>query len=172
VPIRKPMSGELDYTSGFGMRRDPFVRSLAMHTGLDFRADTGEPARATAAGSVTHAGWNGGYGNMVEVNHGNGLSTRYGHMSKIEVKVGQHVVIGQTIGRIGRDTVICDHHALGRRRAVLRAPAGSPALASFGPVHNRIYCVRHSGVSTKCECVLIGRFLRPVSSGASVQSPD
>ena len=60
VPIRKPMTGDLEATSGFGMRTDPFLRAPAMHTGLDFRADTGEPARATAAGTVTVAGWSGG----------------------------------------------------------------------------------------------------------------
>jgi len=57
--------------------------------------------RVTANGTVTIASWQGGYGNMVEVDHGNGLSTRYGHMSKIDVKVGQHVRIGETIGEIG-----------------------------------------------------------------------
>src|SRR5437879_2958434 len=66
VPIRKPMTGELEATSGFGVRSDPFLRGPAMHTGLDFRADIGEPARVTAAGTVTLAGRNGGYGNMVE----------------------------------------------------------------------------------------------------------
>lgn len=101
VPIRKPMNGELESTSGFGMRNDPFVRSLAMHTGLDFRADTGEPARATAAGTVTMAGWNGGYGKMVEVDHGNGFATRYAHLSAIDVEVGQTVRIGQIVGRVG-----------------------------------------------------------------------
>ena len=77
------------------------MRGPAIHAGIDLRGDQGDPVRVTATGTVTTAGWNGGYGNMVEVNHGNGLSTRYGHMSKIEVKVGQHVAIGQTIGRIG-----------------------------------------------------------------------
>src|SRR6185503_3484687 len=67
VPIRKPMTGELESTSGFGMRNDPFIRAPAMHTGLDLRADIGEPARATAAGTVTIAGWNGGYGKLVEI---------------------------------------------------------------------------------------------------------
>ena len=101
VPIRKPMTGELESTSGFGMRNDPFLRSLAMHTGLDFRADTGEPARATAAGTVTMAGRNGGYGNMVEVDHGNGFATRYAHLSAIDVEVGQTVRIGQVVGKVG-----------------------------------------------------------------------
>jgi murein DD-endopeptidase MepM/ murein hydrolase activator NlpD len=101
VPIRKPMTGELEWTSGFGMRADPFIRAPAMHTGLDIRADTGEPARATAAGTVTMAGWNGGYGKMVEVDHGNGFATRYAHLSAIDVEVGQAVRIGQVVGRVG-----------------------------------------------------------------------
>ena len=101
VPVRKPVIGEVDMSSPFGMRMDPFMRGPAIHAGIDLRGDQGDPVRVTATGTVTTAGWNGGYGNMVEVNHGNGLSTRYGHMSKIEVKVGQHVAIGQTIGRIG-----------------------------------------------------------------------
>jgi murein DD-endopeptidase MepM/ murein hydrolase activator NlpD len=101
VPIRKPMTGELEWTSGFGMRADPFIRAPAMHTGLDIRADTGEPARATAAGTVTMAGWNGGYGKMVEVDHGNGFATRYAHLSAIDVEVGQAVRIGQVVGKVG-----------------------------------------------------------------------
>jgi murein DD-endopeptidase MepM/ murein hydrolase activator NlpD len=101
VPVRKPVIGDVDMSSPFGMRMDPFMKGPAIHAGIDLRGDAGDPVRVTANGTVTTAGWNGGYGNMVEVNHGNGLSTRYGHMSKIEVKVGQHVAIGQTIGRIG-----------------------------------------------------------------------
>jgi murein DD-endopeptidase MepM/ murein hydrolase activator NlpD len=72
-----------------------------MHTGLDFRGMTGEPIRATAAGKVTQAGWSGGYGKLVEVDHGNGLATRYGHLSEIEVTVGQTIRIGQTVGLLG-----------------------------------------------------------------------
>jgi murein DD-endopeptidase MepM/ murein hydrolase activator NlpD len=101
VPIRQPVLGEIDTTSGFGVRLDPFIGRPAMHTGLDFRGTTGDPIRVTAAGTVTAAGWSGGYGKMVEVDHGNGLSTRYGHMSEIDVSVGQHVRIGQTLGRLG-----------------------------------------------------------------------
>ena len=101
VPIRKPLTIELDATSGFGVRNDPFLRGPAMHTGLDFRADIGEPARATAAGTVTLAGRNGGYGNMVEVDHGNGFATRYAHLSAIDVEVGQTVRIGQIVGKVG-----------------------------------------------------------------------
>ena len=101
VPVRKPIGGEIDLSSGFGMRIDPFIRAPAMHTGLDFRGDSGDPVRATANGTVITASWNGGYGKMVEINHGNGFATRYGHLSEISVKVGQTVRIGQTVGRVG-----------------------------------------------------------------------
>jgi murein DD-endopeptidase MepM/ murein hydrolase activator NlpD len=101
VPVRKPVIGEVDMSSPFGMRMDPFVKGPAIHTGVDLRGETGDPVRATAYGSVTVAGWQGGYGNMVEIDHGHGLSTRYGHLSEIGVRVGQSVHIGQTIGKIG-----------------------------------------------------------------------
>ena len=102
VPVRKPgrrrdRSDRLALACGV----DPFVGRPAMHTGLDFRGETGEPIHATAAGTVTCAGWSGGYGKMVEVDHGNGFVTRYGHMSEIDAKVGQPVKIGQVLGRIG-----------------------------------------------------------------------
>lgn len=101
VPVRKPITGPVDMTSPFGVRLDPFLGKPAIHTGIDLRGETGDPVHVTASGRVTRAGWAGGYGNMIEVDHGNGLSTRYGHLSKIEVKVGQHVTIGETIGRVG-----------------------------------------------------------------------
>lgn len=101
VPVRKPVAGEVDMSSPFGVRTDPFLGRPAMHTGIDLRGDTGEPAHATANGKVSFAGWEGGYGRMVEIDHGNGFSTRYGHLSEIDVKVGQEVRIGQTIGKIG-----------------------------------------------------------------------
>jgi murein DD-endopeptidase MepM/ murein hydrolase activator NlpD len=101
VPYRKPVVGEVEFTSGFGVRVDPFIGRPAMHTGLDFRASMGDPARATANGKVVSAGWAGGYGQMVEIDHGNGLSTRYGHLSKIDVKVGQIIKIGQIVGAVG-----------------------------------------------------------------------
>ncbi|HZQ13144.1 MAG TPA: peptidoglycan DD-metalloendopeptidase family protein [Pseudolabrys sp.] len=101
VPVRKPVAGEVDMSSPFGVRTDPFLGRPAMHTGIDMRGDTGEPVHATAAGKVSIAGRDGGYGNMVELDHGNGLATRYGHLSEIDVKVGDHVRIGQVIGKIG-----------------------------------------------------------------------
>ena len=101
VPYRKPVVGEIELSSGFGVRNDPFVGRPAMHTGLDFRASTGDPVRATADGKVTSAGWSGGYGRMVEIDHGNGLATRYGYLSQIDVKVGDVVKTGEVVGEVG-----------------------------------------------------------------------
>jgi murein DD-endopeptidase MepM/ murein hydrolase activator NlpD len=101
VPVREPVTGEIDFSSPYGVRVDPFLHVPAMHTGIDFRGTFGEPIHATAAGTVTSAGWSGGYGQMVEVDHGNGLATRYGHLSEIDVKVGQSIRIGQVVGRLG-----------------------------------------------------------------------
>lgn len=101
VPVRKPVTGEIELSSPFGVRVDPFLHIAAMHTGLDFRGDAGEPIHATAAGTVTNAGWSGGYGKMVEIDHGNGLSTRYGHLSQIDVKIGDAIRVGQVVGRMG-----------------------------------------------------------------------
>ena len=101
VPYRKPVVGEVEFSSGFGVRTDPFLGRPAMHTGLDFRASMGDPVRATANGKVATAGWAGGYGRMVEIDHGNGLSTRYGHLSEIDVKVGDAIKIGQVVGLVG-----------------------------------------------------------------------
>jgi murein DD-endopeptidase MepM/ murein hydrolase activator NlpD len=101
VPVRKPVAGEVDMSSPFGVRTDPFLGRPAMHTGIDLRGEPGEPVHATAAGRVTIAGRDGGYGKMVEIDHGNGLTTRYGHLSEIGVVVGQTVRSGQVIGKIG-----------------------------------------------------------------------
>ncbi len=101
VPVRKPVTGEIDMSSPFGVRMDPFLHRPAMHTGLDMRGDVGDPVRATASGRVSIAGREGGYGNMVEIEHGHGLATRYGHLSEIDVHVGQKVRIGEVIGRVG-----------------------------------------------------------------------
>ena len=101
VPLGSPVIGEADITSPFGMRKHPIFRRMAIHTGIDLRGDTGDPVRATATGKVTIAGRERGYGNMVEISHGNGLATRFGHLSEIKVKVGQVVRIGEIIGSIG-----------------------------------------------------------------------
>ncbi|MFG5117533.1 M23 family metallopeptidase [Methylorubrum sp. POS3] len=101
LPFRQPLPGEIAYTSSFGTRLDPFTRAMALHTGVDMRAEIGAPARATAAGRVTAAEYAGGYGNMVEVDHGRGLVTRYAHLSGTAVSVGQRVEAGTVIGFVG-----------------------------------------------------------------------
>ena len=92
-------SGEI--TSGFGYRADPFTGGGAFHPGLDFRGAFGAPIHAAADGTVSFVGQIRGYGNVVEVSHGNGLLTRYAHMSKTMAKVGQRVAAGDVIGAIG-----------------------------------------------------------------------
>lgn len=101
LPLRRPMMADGGLSSTFGYRVDPFTRGLALHTGIDLRGEYGAPARATAAGTVTLADYAGGYGNMVEVDHGHGLVTRYAHLSAITVVPGQTVAAGQMVGRVG-----------------------------------------------------------------------
>jgi murein DD-endopeptidase MepM/ murein hydrolase activator NlpD len=101
IPVRKPVAGDIDLSSTFGVRVDPFLHVAAMHTGLDFRGEVGDPIHATAAGTVAAASWSGGYGKMVEIDHGNGLSTRYGHLSQIDVDIGDKIRVGQIVGRMG-----------------------------------------------------------------------
>lgn len=97
----------LAFTSNFGIRSDPFRGTAAMHAGVDIPGPVGTPIYATADGIVSHAGLQGGYGNMVELNHGKGIATRYGHLSKILVADHARVTRGQLIalmGSTGRST--------------------------------------------------------------------
>lgn len=100
LPFNNP-SPASDVTSRFGNRLDPFLGRLALHAGIDFRAPTGTRIVATAPGTVTTAGKSGGYGNMVEIDHGNGITTRYAHLSSILVNVGDAISAGEAIGRSG-----------------------------------------------------------------------
>ena len=93
--------GTADVTSTFGPRLDPFLGRPAMHTGVDLRESYGTEVRATARGTVVSAGAAGGYGNMVEVDHGNGLATRYAHLASIRVDVGERVEKGAVVGEVG-----------------------------------------------------------------------
>ena len=88
-------------TSGIGSRPDPMTGSEDFHAGLDIAGEKGQPIYATAAGRVTHAGYQGGYGNLVVVEHGFGLETKYGHLSSYSVRPGQQVKRGDVIGRLG-----------------------------------------------------------------------
>jgi len=102
IPSDKPINASVTFTSAFGVRDDPFHKGAAMHPGIDLAGSYGTPIYATADGTVARAGWNsGGYGNMVELDHGRGIMTRYGHMSAVLVHAGDHVTRGQQIGRMG-----------------------------------------------------------------------
>jgi murein DD-endopeptidase MepM/ murein hydrolase activator NlpD len=102
MPLAMPVIGQsFDRTSGFGPRIDPFTGRIAFHPGLDFAGPWGATVLATAAGVVIFAGNRGDYGNMVEIDHGNGFHTRYGHLSAVTVRTGMEVVRGTPIGRVG-----------------------------------------------------------------------
>ncbi|CAN7708593.1 M23 family metallopeptidase [Mesorhizobium sp. LjNodule214] len=100
LPLANPAPGH-SVTSPFGVRTDPILGTAALHSGMDFRAPIGMAAKVTAPGVVVKASWNGGYGRMVEVDHGNGFATRYGHLSEIDVTVGQKLAAGDVIGKTG-----------------------------------------------------------------------
>jgi len=100
VPSARPVN-TATYTSGFGVRSDPFRGAAAMHAGIDLAGPLGTPVYATADGTVDRAEWFGGYGNMIEVDHGKGLQTRFGHLSRIMVTAGEHVTRGTLIGLMG-----------------------------------------------------------------------
>jgi murein DD-endopeptidase MepM/ murein hydrolase activator NlpD len=101
VPSEKPVRNAA-FTSGYGVRSDPFRGAAAMHAGIDLAGPVGTPIFATADGVVSTAGYNsGGYGNLVKIDHGRGIETRYGHLSTMMVSPGQRIVRGQQIGRMG-----------------------------------------------------------------------
>ncbi len=100
IPQVLPASRE-SISSGFGLRRDPFTGRAAMHSGLDFRGAYGSPIHAAAKGRVVFAGRKSGYGWAVDIDHGNGLMTRYAHMSALNTKVGQRVEAGDVVGKLG-----------------------------------------------------------------------
>jgi murein DD-endopeptidase MepM/ murein hydrolase activator NlpD len=101
LPILSPLKEVERLTSGFGFRRDPFRRTLAFHAGIDFKGPYGEPVLATSDGVVVRAGWDGGYGRLIEITHDNGVTTRYGHLSWVAVSPGQRVKRGDIVGRLG-----------------------------------------------------------------------
>ncbi len=88
-------------SSGFGYRSDPFTGEAALHSGLDFKGPMGAPIYAAAAGTISFVGQRQGYGNCLEIDHGNGLMTRYAHMSAFRGRVGEKIAAGAVIGAIG-----------------------------------------------------------------------
>ena len=100
IPSRTPLNG-LTMTSNYGMRTHPVLGGLRAHKGVDLSAPVGTPIYATADGVVGKAAWFGGYGLYVQLEHGNALETRYGHMSRLNVAEGQHVRKGDVLGFVG-----------------------------------------------------------------------
>jgi murein DD-endopeptidase MepM/ murein hydrolase activator NlpD len=101
VPSDKPVK-TAEFTSGYGIRSDPFRGGAARHQGIDLAAPIGTPIYATADGTILEAGYNsGGYGNLIKVDHGRCIETRYGHLSRILVSPGQRITRGQLIGHMG-----------------------------------------------------------------------
>ncbi len=100
LPIANPVPGKA-ISSRFGSRIDPFKGSYAMHSGLDFKVSYGVNVKATGAGKVIFAGRKGGYGNLVEIQHENGFTTRFAHLSRILVSKGQKIEAGTNIGKVG-----------------------------------------------------------------------
>ena len=96
-----PCPGNFKVVSPFGMRLHPILKVWKMHTGIDIDAKTGDPNVAANGGKVIIAGWDGGYGNTVVIDHGGGISTLYAHASKLLVKVGDIVKQGQIVSRVG-----------------------------------------------------------------------
>jgi len=100
IPSILPIA-KATFSSAFGVRSDPFAGSAAMHAGIDLASPSGTPIYATADGIVGRSEWFGGYGNMVQLDHGKGISTRYGHMSKIVARAGARIKRGDLIGYVG-----------------------------------------------------------------------
>jgi murein DD-endopeptidase MepM/ murein hydrolase activator NlpD len=101
IPSSKPLASMLSLSSGYGVRSDPFRRTAAMHAGIDLPGPLGTPVYATADGVVGRAEWANGYGNLVEIEHGKGIETRYGHLSKLLVSANQRIHRGDLIGLMG-----------------------------------------------------------------------
>jgi murein DD-endopeptidase MepM/ murein hydrolase activator NlpD len=92
---------EVLISSRFGVRSDPFTGHRAFHGGIDFAAPMGTPVRAAHEGVVEFAAWSGGYGNLIAIRHAFGYRTLYGHLQRMDVRVGQRVRMGEVIGRVG-----------------------------------------------------------------------
>ncbi len=99
TPSLNPTNGW--FTSKFGYRRSPFTGRLVMHAGLDIAANPGTPVLAPADGIVSFSGFDGGYGKLISIDHGRGIVTRYGHLSKIYTQIGQKIKRGDMIGAVG-----------------------------------------------------------------------
>ncbi len=156
-------------TSGFGTRYDPFNGGLAQHQGLDMAGSHGEPIYAAADGTVNKAGRANGYGNLVELSHGKGIDTRYGHMSKILVKPGQKVKQGDMIGRMGSTGRSTGTHLHYEVRVDGRAINPKPFLAASSYVLAAQSEASHAQPESATTGGTIGPVL-PEEEGAEVAS--
>jgi murein DD-endopeptidase MepM/ murein hydrolase activator NlpD len=129
----RPVGGRL--TSKFGLRHHPLLGYSRLHKGVDFAAAYGSPVRAAASGSVTGAGWAGGYGRQVRISHGGGLASSYSHLSGLAVAPGGHVSAGQIIGYAGSSGLSTGPHVHYevRRNGVPVDPIGA-GLATSAPL--------------------------------------
>ena len=139
MPSRDPIANSY-ITSGFGGRADPFGGGHQFHKGIDFEADVGDPVLAVADGVVSYSGVRSGYGNVVEIDHGNGYVTRYAHNSRLERQVGDLVRAGQEIakaGSTGRSTGAHVHFEVWQDGVVVdprKFLGHNDALARHGPI--------------------------------------
>jgi murein DD-endopeptidase MepM/ murein hydrolase activator NlpD len=101
LPTGLPVKGNYNLSSGYGLRIDPFTQMMARHEGLDFSAPVGTPIIASAGGVISRAGYEAQYGNMVEIKHAEGFTTRYAHASQLLVRTGQTVKRGDVIAKVG-----------------------------------------------------------------------
>ncbi len=101
LPLGEPIGVPFRETSGYGLRSDPFTRRPAFHAGMDMAAYWNAQIVAAGPGVVTYAGPRSGYGRLVEVDHGYGFKTRYGHLSRVDVKTGDEITMGDIVGRMG-----------------------------------------------------------------------
>lgn len=122
LPLGAPVKTRIRITSPFGVRSDPFLKTPAMHTGIDFGGKMGTPLYATAGGKVIQAGLRGDYGLAVEVDHGLGFSTLYAHLSEVKVKKGDIIEEGTKVGlagSTGRSTGVHLHYELRHNKRAL-----------------------------------------------------
>jgi murein DD-endopeptidase MepM/ murein hydrolase activator NlpD len=142
IPSAMPLHNSVNFTSGFGIRSDPFRGRAAMHAGIDLAGPMGTPIYATADGIVGRSEWNnGGYGNLVEIDHGQGIQTRYGHLSQRIAQAGQRVHRGDLIGLMGSTGRSTGSHLHYEVRIDGRAVNPTPFLQSsntFIALQNRV----------------------------------
>ena len=110
APFAMPVQSNVRMSSGYGYRRDPKTGGRRMHEGVDFAGPVGTPLYATADGVITYAGWQGGYGRLIKIQHQFGIETRYAHLSRINVRVGQKVSRGDRIGDMGASGRVTGPH--------------------------------------------------------------